>query len=154
MFNSGYEFNQKGFFLHFNGLLDNNVKNLIGKSKTNNENQDFDHFKYFHDEFVYKAYFSYSILGRMKALKENAFKPQFDALRPFLHLKEESEILYSSFLTREYLYYLMPFLNTLFILQDRIMIILGKYLGIKAKLPKKLPSYYYDHKKKKKTPHY
>lgn len=42
----------------------------------------------------------------------------------------------------------MPFLNIMFILQDRIMLILGHYLGIKEKLPEKLPTYYYGYKEK------
>ena len=146
MFNSGKEFNQKKLFLHFNGLADEYMNRIFGKHKS--EFIRFEKFHYLHNEFVYKAYYAYSILQRMRLMKEKAFLPQFEALKPNLGLNNETEILYSSFLTREYMYFIMPFLNTMFILQDRIMLILGRYLGIKGKLPEKLPTYYYGYKDK------
>lgn len=146
MFNSGKEFNQKKLFLHFNGLVDEYMNRIVGKQKS--YFIDFEKFHYLHNGFVYKAYYAYLILQRMRLMKEKAFKPQFKAIKPNLELKYETEILYSSFLTREYMYFIMPFLNTMFILQDRIMLILGQYLGIKEKLPKKRPTYYYGYKKK------
>lgn len=146
MFNSGKEFNQKKLFLHFNGLIDDYMNGIVGKHKS--QFIGFEKFHYFHNEFVYKAYYAYSILQRMRLMKEKAFKPQFKALKPSLELKNETEILYSSFLTREYMYFIMPFLNTMFILQDRIMLILGNFLGIDENLPNKLPIYYYGYKDK------
>ncbi|MFX1281771.1 MAG: hypothetical protein ACFFA3_20650 [Promethearchaeota archaeon] len=144
MFNSGKEFNQKKLFLHFNGLIDKYMNRFVGKHK--NKLGNFEKLQYLHNEFVYKAYYAYSILQRMKLMKEKAFKPQFEAIKPNLNLKNETEILYSSFLTREYMYFIMPFLNTVFLLQDRILLILGNYLKIKEKLPEKLPTYYYGYK--------
>ncbi len=146
MFNSGKEFNQKKLFLLFNGLVDGYMTRIVGKQKS--QFIGFDKLHYLHNEFVYKAYFAYSILQRMRLMKEKAFKPQFEAIKSNLELKNETEILYSSFLTREYMYFIMPFLNTLFILQDRIMLILGRYLGIKGELPEKLPTFYYGYKNK------
>ncbi len=146
MLNSGKEFNQKKLFLRFNGLVDEYMNKIVGKDKS--QFIGFEKFHYFHNEFVYKAYYAYSILQRMRLMKEKAFKPQFEALKPNLELTHETEILYSSFLTREYMYFIMPFLNTMFILQDRIMLILGHYLGIKEELPGKLPTYYYGYKDK------
>ena len=146
MFLSGSEFNKNKLFLHFNGLVDEYMKKIIGKKKI--QHIDFEKFLYLHNEFVYKAYYAHSIIQRMRLMKEKAFKPQFEAIKPDLEITDESEILFSSFLTREYMYYIMPFLNTMFILQDRIMLILGLFLEIKEKLPKKLPTYYYGYKDK------
>ncbi|NVM19187.1 MAG: hypothetical protein HWN80_15850 [Candidatus Lokiarchaeota archaeon] len=56
----------------------------------------------------------------MRILKEKSLKPQFEGLKPQLNITDEDKILYSSFMTREYIYFIMPFLNTLFILQDRL----------------------------------
>jgi len=103
-------------------------------------------FELYHDEFLFRSYFAYSLLKRMRLLKGTALKAQFEGLKPKLKVSDEKEILFSSFITREYIYFVMPFLNTIFILQDRIMLLLGKYLNIKAKF-NKLPEYYFDYKK-------
>jgi len=104
-------------------------------------------FELYHDEFLFRSYFAYSILKRMRLLKETVLKAQYEGLKTHLKVSDEKEILYSSFITREYIYFVMPFLNTIFILQDRIMILLGEFLNIKDKFDK-LPEYYYDYKKK------
>ena len=68
MFNSGKEFNQKKLFLHFNGLADEYMNRIFGKHKS--EFIGFEKFHYLHNEFVYKAYYAYSILQRMRLMKE------------------------------------------------------------------------------------
>ncbi|MBN1214481.1 MAG: hypothetical protein JXA99_03460 [Candidatus Lokiarchaeota archaeon] len=105
-------------------------------------------FELYHDEFLFRSYYAYSILKRMRLLKEVALKAQFEGLKNYLKISDEQEILFSSFITREYIYFVMPFLNTIFILQDRIMILIGEFLNINDKFDK-LPKYYYDYKKKK-----
>ncbi len=126
--------------------------NIIEKSngtKATKENQQkYKLFQLYHDEFIFRSYYAYSLLKRMRLLKEKALKDQFEGLKPQFKITDEKEILYSSFITREYIYFVMPFLNTLFILQDRIMILLGQFLNIKIKYDK-LPRYYYDYKDKK-----
>ncbi len=148
MHSSGLEFNKEKLFLRFNGLMWEIIEKSKGTEATKEKHQKYKLFQLYHDEFLFRSYYAYSILERMRSLKENALKPQFEGLKPQLNITDEKEILYSSFMTREYIYFVMPFLNTLFILQDRIMILLGQFLNIKCKYDK-LPGYYYDYKKKK-----
>jgi len=144
MHQSGFEFNKEQMFLRFNGLLATYFERYKGTKLTEENLKLFD---LYHDEFLFRSYYAYSIIKRMKLLKEKALKPQFEGLKPKLDISDEEEILYSSFITREYIYFVMPFLNTLFILQDRIMILLGQFLKINDKYPN-LPKYYYDYKNK------
>ena len=147
MHSSGFELNMEKMFLCFNGLTFEIIEKSIGTKTTKEKQQNYKLFQLYHDEFLFRSYYAYSILKRMRLLKEKALKTQFEGLKPQLKIVDEKEILYSSFMTREYIYFVMPFLNTLFILQDRIMIILGQFLNIKIKYDK-LPGYYYDYKKK------
>lgn len=102
--------------------------------------QEYKLFQLYHDEFIFRSYYAYSILKRMKLLKEKALKPQFEGLKSQLKITDEREILYSSFITREYIYFVMPFLNTLFILQDRIMLLIKQFLNIKFTKPVQKPN--------------
>ncbi|MFX1525295.1 MAG: hypothetical protein ACFFCC_17440 [Promethearchaeota archaeon] len=147
MHSSGFEFNKEKLFLRFNGLLSNLLERSNGKKATKDMLQKLYIFQLYHDEFIFRSYYAYSILKRMRLLKEVALKDQFEGLKPQIKITDEEEILYSSFMTREYIYFIMPFLNTLFILQDRIMILLGQFLNIGENYDK-LPDYYNDYKKK------
>ncbi len=147
MHSSGKEFNKKKMFQCFNGLMFKLYEKYDGTEATKEIQQKIKLFQLYHDEFLFRSYYAYSILKRMKLLKEKALKPQFEGLKPEFKITDEKEILYSSFITREYIYFVMPFLNTLFILQDRIMIMIGKFLNIKEK-HNKLPAYYYDYRNK------
>ncbi|KKN46910.1 hypothetical protein LCGC14_0668150 [marine sediment metagenome] len=146
---SGYEFNREKLFLRFNGLNHKFMKKNFTKSNEDKEylEKKYKLFELYQDEFLFRSYYAYSILKRMRLLKETALKAQFEGLRSQFKITDEKEILYSSFMTREYIYFVMPFLNTIFILQDRIMTLLSEFLNIQDKYDK-LPKYYYDYKKK------
>ena len=108
-------------FLRFNGLITEFMKKIFTETKEIKDSErEYRLFMLYHDEFIFRSYYAYSILKRMRILKEKALKPQFEGLKPQLNITDEDKILYSSFMTREYIYFIMPFLNTLFILQDRI----------------------------------
>ncbi|MFX1384216.1 MAG: hypothetical protein ACFFBP_17410 [Promethearchaeota archaeon] len=147
MHSSGFEFNKVKMFLRFNGLMTEIIEKSRGLKTTKEKQQKYKLFQLYHDEFLFRSYYAFSIIKRMRLLKVKALKTQFEGLKRELNIKDEKEILYSSFITREYIYFIMPFLNTLFILQDRIMILLGEFLNIKEKY-NKLPKYYYDYKEK------
>ena len=146
---SGYEFNTEKLFLRFNGLNHEFMKIVLNNKNEEKEiiEKKYKLFELYHDEFLFRSYYAYSILKRMRLLKETALKAQFEGLKPDFKISDEKEILYSSFITREYIYFVMPFLNTIFILQDRIMILLSEFLNIKDKYYK-LPKYYFDYKNK------
>ena len=139
MHSSGFEFNKEKMFLRFNGLIVKITEKAVEPKTTKEKVQNYDLFQLYHDEFLFRSYYAYSILKRMRSLKENALKPQFEGLRPQLNITDEREILYSSFMTREYIYFVMPFLNTLFILQDRILLLVKQYLNIKFTKPVQKP---------------
>ncbi len=139
MHNSGFEFNKEKMFLRFNGLRFEIIEQLIGTKTTKEKQKKYKLFQLYHDEFIFRSYYAYSILKRMRSLKENVLKPQFEGLKPQLNITDERQILYSSFVTREYIYFVMPFLNTLFILQDRILLLLKQYLKINFTKPVKKP---------------
>ncbi len=148
MHQTGFEFNKEKLFLRFNGLYMQYFERFKDVKMIKGIETNLRLFSLYHDEFLFRSYYAYSILKRMRLLKEKALKPQFEGLKANLNISDEEEILYSSFITREYIYFVMPFLNTLFILQDRIMILLGCYLKVKEKYDK-LPSYYFNFKKNK-----
>lgn len=140
MHSSGFEFNKEKMFLRFNGLMVEYNEKFKGTKITKEKHQIYKLFQLYHDEFLFRSYHAYSILKRMRSLKKNALKPQFEGLKPQLNITDESEILYSSFMTREYIYFVTPFLNTLFILQDRIMLLIKQYLNIKLTKPIQNPN--------------
>lgn len=150
MHSSGFEFNKEKMFLRFNGLMFEFIEKFKGTKTTKEKQQNYELFQLFQDEFLFRSYYAYTILKRMRLLKEKALKTQFEGLKPQLNITDEREILYSSFMTREYIYFVMPFLNTLFILQDRIMILLGQFLNIKENY-NNFPKYYIEDYKKKKN---
>lgn len=139
MHSSGFEFNKEKMFLRFNGLM-SEILEISKRTKiTEEKEQNMKLFQLYHDEFLFRSYFAYSILKRMRLLKDTALKSQFEGLKSQLDITDEKEILFSSFITREYIYFVMPFLNTLFILQDRIMLSIKKYLNINFKRPVQKP---------------
>ena len=140
MHSSGLEFNKEKMFLRFNGLMFEFIEKFKGTKTTKEKQQNYELFQLFHDEFLFRSYYVYSILKRMRLLKEKALKTQFEGLKPQLNITNEKEILYSSFMTREYIYFVMPFLNTLFILQDRIMLLIKQYRNIKFTKPVQKPN--------------
>lgn len=137
---SGFEFNKEKMFLRFNGLMFEIIERSKGTKTTKEKQQNYELFQLYNDEFLFRSYYAYSILKRMRLLKEKALKTQFEGLKPQLNITDEREILYSSFMTREYIYFVMPFLNTLFILQDRIMLSIKQYLNIKFTKPVQKPN--------------
>ncbi len=139
MHSSGFEFNKEKMFLRFNGLMLEIIEKSAGTKTSKNKHQNYKLFQLYHDEFLFRSYQAYSILKRMRSLKENVLKPQFEGLKPHLNITDETKILFSSFVTREYIYFVMPFLNTLFILQDRIMLLLKQHLNIQFTRPVQKP---------------
>ncbi len=140
MHSSGSDFNKEKMFLRLNGLVSETLKKSEGTKVTKDIKQKLNLFQHSHDEFIFRSYYAYSILKRMRLLKEKALKPQFEGLKAQLNITDEKEILYSSFITREYIYFIMPFLNSLFILQDRIMLLIKQYLNIKFTEPIQNPN--------------
>jgi len=65
---------------------------------------------------------------------------QYNELTPLIKFQNETRIVYDSFIVHEYLLRIMPFLNTLFILQDRLMVIIGLFLDIKFQDPVRNPN--------------
>jgi len=68
-------------------------------------------------------------------LLEKAIMQQYNELKPFIQFQNEEKIEYDSFIVHEFLLRIMPFLNTIFILQDRLMIIIGLFLDIEYQDP-------------------
>jgi len=129
-------FNEKKLFLKFNGLqlifinkLNDSDRNeeILNKQKL---------FSHYYNEFLHHSYSAYCIIEQMNQL-EIAIMKQYIELKPNIEFKNETQVGYESFVVNEYLNRIMPFLNTLFILQDRIMLIIAMYLDITFEKPKK-----------------
>lgn len=131
----GQIFNNKKFFLKFNDLRFSLKPkgNIRDKSKEEYE-EELKPYK-LASEILFRAGFAYHKLEEMKYLNE-ACLLQYNELKQKLTLNCKRFILGSS-LVNDYLYQFMPFLNTLFILQDRIMLIFSKTLNINFVPPKK-----------------
>ena len=127
-------FNKKKLFLRFNGLQ----KAFIEKSKEIKIKGEIvakhDLFNHYFTEYKYHLYSAYYFLGQLEQL-EKAIMNQFKELKPFIDFHGEKKIEYDSFIVHEYLLRIMPFLNTMFILQDRLMKLVAIFLDIEFKDP-------------------
>ncbi len=115
-------FNMKRYFLKFNGLRYHFLKKAENKSiKVYKNNR-----KYFRlaTEIMFFAKNCYRILEQMEMLNDASIL-QFREMKSILNLKCKRFVFQSS-IVDEYLSLLMPFLNTMYILQDRIMAIIAK----------------------------
>ena len=122
-------FNKKRYFLKFNGLRYQFLKKTINKSIEVYK----DYKKYFRlaTEVMFFAKNGYRILEQMEMLN-NASILQFREMKSLLSLKCKRFVFQSS-IVDEYLSLLMPFLNTMYILQDRIMPIIARADNISLK---------------------
>ncbi len=113
-------FNKKKYFLRFNGLRNHFTAEM--KSIEGNVNK---YERSFHlaTEIIFFAKNGYRILEQMEKLNDASIL-QFGKLKSSLCLKCKRFVLQSS-IVEEYLSLLMPFLNTMCILQDRIMPIIA-----------------------------
>jgi hypothetical protein len=142
MYHNYAEFNEKQLFLYFNGLQSEYTKkfppNLNG----------FNEFDLLFEEFLFKADCFYSSLDRMNDLTHLIYQQFFDLQQikfkgitgeeKQLTIPKKKLLRYNTILTNEFLKNLPPFLNLFFILQDRILRIVGLYLGL-DNLPNKYP---------------
>ncbi len=127
-------FNKRKLFLRFNGLQKaffEKLKNVKIEGKVAEKTRLFDH--YF-TEYKYHLYSAYYFLEQLEQL-EIAIMKQYDELKPFIEFQNEIKIEYDSFIVQEDLLRIMPFLNTIFLLQDRLMIIISIFLDVNFKDP-------------------
>ena len=68
MHSSGYEFNNERLFLRFNGLMFNIIEKSKGMKATKEIQNKMNLIKHYHDEFLFRSYYAYSILKRMRLL--------------------------------------------------------------------------------------
>ena len=129
-------FNEKKLFLKFNGLQLAFVNQLKELEISGEILDNLKLFSHYYNEFLHHSYSVYCILEQMNQL-ELAILKQYNELKPNIEFKSETLVEYESFIVNEYLNRIMPFLNTLFILQDRIMVIIAIYLDITFERPKK-----------------
>ena len=132
-------FNKRKLFLRFNGLQ----KGYIEKFK---ENQikgkiatKYNLFNHYFNEYKYHLYSAYYFFEQLEQL-ENAIMSQYKSFRSSIEFHNECKIEYDSFIVHEYMLRIMPFLNTMFILQDRLMILIAIFLDIEFKDPIKKPN--------------
>ncbi|GAJ00594.1 unnamed protein product, partial [marine sediment metagenome] len=121
-------FNKKRYFLKFNGLRYSFFKKIEDKSIKKEDYKRFKEISRLASEIIFFAKNAYRILEQMKTLNEASIL-QFKELKSMLCLKCKRFVFQSS-IVDEYLSLLMPFLNTMFILQDRIMPIIAKVSNI------------------------
>ena len=122
-------FNEKKLFLKLNGLQQafrNKLKDFKIIGEILNKQKLFSHY---YNEFLHHSYSAYYLIEQMNQL-EIAIMKQYNELKLNIEFKNETLVEYESFIVNEYLNRIMPFLNTLFILQDRIMLIIAIYLDI------------------------
>ncbi len=124
-------FNKKRYFLKFNGLRYSFFKKIEDKSIKKEDYKEFYETPRLTSEIIFFAKNAYRILEQMKTLNEASIL-QFKELKSMLCLKCKRFVFQSS-IVDEYLSLLMPFLNTMFILQDRIMPIIAKVSNISLK---------------------
>ena len=141
-------FNEKHLFLKFNGL---SSAYLANKKKA--DDLDF-HFSRFCEEFLFKADLMYSNLDKMIQInklitqqavelrKTSLFKREKNPGCPELIFPERYLLQFNTTFVNEFLGNVPPFLNTLFVLQDRILLIVGIFLGISDEIPNKLSLFY------------
>ena len=124
-------FNKKRFFLRFNGLRYHFLQNPELNLKKVDAVYDYQKFNSLATEIMFFAKNAYRILEQMKNL-DDASVLQFNEIKSSLCLKCKRFVFQSS-IVDEYLSLLMPFLNTMYVLQDRIMSVIAKASNISVK---------------------
>jgi len=127
-------FNQKKMFLRYNGLQIAFFEKLEGIEVVGKVVEKWHLFNHYFNEFKYHIYSAYYILEQLEQL-EKAILDQFNELKSFIEFQNEIKIEYDSFIVHEYLLRITPFLNTMFILQDRLMVLIAIFLGININDP-------------------
>lgn len=141
-------FNQRKLFLRFNGLQKAFIEKhkgikIIGKVATKGHL-----FNHYFNEYKYHLYSAYYFLEQLEQL-EKAIMDQYKELKLFIEFQNKTKIEYNSFIVYEYLYRIMPFLNTMFILQDKLMVLIAIFLDIEIKDPVQKPNESYKEYEKK-----
>jgi len=124
-------FNEKRYFLKFNGLRYQFLIKTKLKSIEEDVNKDYNNDSRLATEIMFFAKNGYRILEQMEMLN-NASILQFREMKSLLSLKCKRFVFQSS-IVDEYLSLFMPFLNTMYILQDRIMPVIAKAGNISVK---------------------
>ena len=132
-------FNERKLYLRFNGLMKVFIENCKETKIKGNVARRVSLFNHYYSEFRYQLYCAYYFLGQLDLL-EKTIMQQYNELKPFIMFQNEAKMEYDSFIVQEYLLRIMPFLNTLFILQDRLMIVIGLFLDIEYQDPIKKPN--------------
>ena len=113
-------FNKKRYFLKFNGLRNY----FTAEMKSIEKNNEYEIYIHLATEIIFFAKNGYRILEQMEMFNDASIV-QFREMKSSLCLKCKRFVFQSS-IVDEYLSLLMPFLNTMYILQDRIMPIIAK----------------------------
>ncbi len=132
-------FNKRKLFLRFNGLQQRYIEKYIGTKTKDKALTKHNLFNHYFNEYKYHLYSAYYFLEQLEQL-ENAIMNQFKYLKSSIEFQNEYKIEYDSFIVHEYMLRIMPFLNTMFILQDRLMILIAIFLEIEFKDPIKKPN--------------
>ncbi len=132
-------FNEKKLYFRFSNLLKAFIESFKGKKIKGNIAKEGALFNHYYSEFRYHLYCAYYFLGQLDLL-ENTIIQQYNELKAFIEFQNEARIAYDSFIVHEYLLRIMPFLNTLYILQDRLMVVIGLFLDIEFQDPVRKPS--------------
>ena len=131
-------FNEKKIYLRFSGLMKAFIDSFKGTKIKGDVAKRGTLFNHYYPEFRHHLYCAYYFLGQLELL-ENTIIQQYNELKPFIEFQNEARFEYDSFIVHEYLLRIMPFLNTLFILQDRLMIVIGLFLNIEFQDPVNKP---------------
>ena len=132
-------FNERKLYLRFNGLMKAFIESFKGTKIKSNVAKRGALFNHYYSEFRYHLYCAYYFLGQLDLL-EKTIMQQYNELKPFIEFQNEVRIEYDSFIVHEYLLRIMPFLNTLFILQDRLIVVIGNFLDIEYQDPVRKPN--------------
>ena len=132
-------FNRRKLFLGFNGLQKGYIEKQVGKKTMGKVLTKHNLFNHYFNEYKYHLYSVYYFLEQIEQL-ENAIMNQYKNLRSSIEFHNEYKIEYDSFIVHEYMLRIMPFLNTMFILQDRLMILIAIFLDLEFKDPIKKPN--------------
>ena len=127
-------FNQRKLFLRFNGLQKVFIEKFKGIKIVGKMLEKGRLFNHYFTEFKYHLYSAYYFLEHLEQL-EKAIMNQYKELKPFIEFQNEIKIEYDSFIVHEYLLRIMPFLNTMFLLHDRLLVLITIFLDINIKNP-------------------
>ncbi len=127
-------FNQRKLFLRFNGLQKAFIEKHKGAKIKGGIIAKHNLFIHYSNEYKYHLYSAYYFIEQLEQL-EKAIINQYKELKPFIDFHDETKIEYDSFIVHEYSLRIMPFLNTMFILQDRLMILIATFTDIEFKDP-------------------